>query len=350
MEKILLIGDPHFRVKNYQEGEDLIERCVEIAEEIEPSNIIIMGDILDTHELARNGPFKQATAFIDRLSDIAPVYCIMGNHDYINQSQFLTDNHFFGPLKKWPNVTIVDYPIVRVLGDVSIVLCPYVPPGQFEKALDLTSDVDGHQYDWRSLANAIFAHQEIRGVIYGGKESKKGDVWKSDYPNLYCGHIHNSCQLTKNVLYTGSSVQVAIDENPDKKLWLLTFGSKATKAKPIELGLKGRKEIELAIEDLPDFDFMLTERYYIKVKIKGTSEQFKAFRKSKLHAKFIRKGVKISFDPIKEGGNKIYGHLDGETQGGNFDQILEVLVRQKSENIQRAYALLNETEVEFIDA
>jgi Marseillevirus putative DNA repair exonuclease len=347
LTSIYIIGDPHFTAKNFLEGEELIQKCVDVASSLQPTIIIILGDILDTHEVARNTPFKQAIKFIELLSNISHVYALIGNHDLVNQSQYLTDNHFFVPLKKWPNVTIVDNPIQVQVGDKKLVLCPYVPPGRFQEALDVLVDED---FDWRFDADCIFGHQEIRGVVYGGKESEKGDIWEDEYPPLICGHIHTPCQVGNNVFYPGSSVQVAINENPDKRIWCLTFdqeevGVEALQIDKIDLGLKGKKEVEINIEDLEEFDFDLAEKYYIKLKIRGTSEQFKLFRKSKLHAKIIRKGIKIGFDPVK---TDILPHIGSVTAGKTFEQIVKKLVKKKSENIKKAYEDMTTTEIEFV--
>ena len=167
---ILVFGDTHFKPKDYEAGEELISKAYETAEQITPTAIILLGDTMDTHETAKNAPWKQACRFIECLSEIAPVYVLIGNHDLINQSQFLTDNHFFNPLKKWKNVTIVDTPICVEIGGYNIVLCPYVPPGRFEEALDMMMELGGcnEDFDWREEASCIFGHQEMQGVEYNG--------------------------------------------------------------------------------------------------------------------------------------------------------------------------------------
>lgn len=343
MTSIFVIGDPHFRDKNFQEGEELIEKCIETAQQLQPTAIIILGDILDTHNIAKNSPFLQAQRFIEGLSDITNVYCLIGNHDLKNNSQFLTDAHFFGPYKKWDNVTIVDTPISISIGNSIVVMCPFVPPGRFFEALDLTKDSDGEIFDWR-LSSCIFAHQEIQGVVYNSIESENGDVWDESYPPLICGHIHTPCQIGKNVFYPGSSIQVASNEDPDKKVWCITFDSEedvgsveALQIDKIDLGLKGKKEIEMNILDVKKFDFSLTQKYYLGLKLKGTPEQFKTFRKSPLHTKLKKHNIKIKFDPVKD--MKSLDLLGGRDLGGNlsFENILRTLVENKSEQIQAAY-------------
>src|SRR5258708_1006770 len=108
----------------------------------------------------------------------------MGNHDLINQSQFLTDNHFFKAFKKWLEVVIVDTPISAKIGDIMVVMCTYVVPGRVIEALNPLLECE-NPIDWQ-LADCILGHQEIRvrnngrvsGVVYNGKESNKGDVWE----------------------------------------------------------------------------------------------------------------------------------------------------------------------------
>jgi len=338
---ILVIGDTHFKPKDFEEGEELIARCVEMASTINPTKIVLLGDILDTHEVAKNGPWKQACRFIDKLSQISEVYVIMGNHDLINQKQFLTDNHFFNPLKKWPNVFIVDTPICVGVGDYNIVLCPYVFPGRFEEALDTMISSGGcdENFNWRIDSNCILAHQEIQGVVYGGKESVKGDHWDESYPPLICGHIHTPFQIGDNVFYPGSSRQVDSNEPPDKRVWNITFDENGgIEIDKIDLGLKGIKEVFLNYEDLDDFDFEITKKYHIKLKLKGLPEQFKIFRKSKLHAKMMLHNVKIGFDPVRNDDTEFADRDTAEIP--TFANIFAEIVSEKSEVIQNAYSEL----------
>lgn len=345
LHTIFVIGDPHFRAKNFQEGEGLIEKCLEKVSKVKPSMIILLGDILDTHEVVRNTPWKQACRFIEGLSALALTYVLMGNHDLINQSQFLTDNHFFNPLKKWENVFIVDKPIITNLGNHKVCMCPYTPPGRFIEALDTLVDDSGEPTgEWMNVS-CIFAHQEFAGVVYGGKESEKGDYWGTEYPPVISGHIHTPCQVGENVFYPGSSIQVASDEAPDKRVWIVSFVPEAEpgtvealKITKVNLGLKFKKEIDLDYSDIKSFDLELTKRYFIKIKLRGTPEQFKLFRKSDMHTKLIRAGVKIGFVPIPdEKALKLTLDIGDTKEDLSFENILRVLVEKKPKCVQNAY-------------
>ena len=133
-----------------------------------------MGDTLDSHEVSRNGPFKLAEQLFERASVITKVIILIGNHDLINQHQFLTDAHFFGPYKRWPNITIVDKPSLIVVGKMNFAFCPYVDKGRLVERLETLKNDQTNSYDWVN-ATAIFGHSEVLGAIISpGKSSTKG--------------------------------------------------------------------------------------------------------------------------------------------------------------------------------
>ena len=339
LTSVLVVGDIHFQKDAFLQGEELIEKLVAAAIDASPTMIVLLGDILDNHETVRNSQYKQAEKLIDSLRSIAPLYILMGNHDLINQSQFLTDNHFFGPFKKWEGVTIVDTPISVTLEmsnkTVTLVMTPYVPPGRLNEALNTLLEGD-EPVNWL-LADIIFAHQEIKGVVYNGRDSSKGDAWDESFPPLISGHIHEPCQVGENVYYVGSARQVASNETPDKRIWSITFDDDGFQKEEIDLELKARKEIEMDYEDVKRFDFDLVDRYYVKLKVKGTREQTKLFRKSQLHAKLVHKGVKITFDTVTEGSSLMINLAEALKDDVSFESIFRELVKKKSDAIREVY-------------
>jgi len=48
--KILLIGDPHFKTNNVYEIDQFIQNIYKLVETKKYNKIILLGDILDTHE------------------------------------------------------------------------------------------------------------------------------------------------------------------------------------------------------------------------------------------------------------------------------------------------------------
>lgn len=332
--KALVIGDPHFKAKNIREGEEFSQKAIEAAETHSPDFIVVLGDTLDTHEVVRVTPHNLACNFIESLSNIAPVFLLIGNHDLINQCQFLTSNHIFNPLKKWKNVTVVDKPVIEFVGELCFIFCPYVPPGKFKEALDEIVK-QGEMWDF---ADCIFAHQEFRGCQMGDHSSVIGDKWDEDYPPVISGHIHNSQTVGKNVFYPGSSIQHAFGESPDKCLWSVTFGKNDEPpyfdVEKIDLGLKNKKIIYLNIDDIDTFDRGQIEKYQIKLSLKGSPEQFRVFRRGKTRTDLLKLGVKFAYTPI------LSDHESGEKktrEQTSFLGVLKEVIEKKSKAVKEVY-------------
>lgn len=341
---ILVIGDTHFRLKHLSEGEAFVQRVVEIAVQKAPSAIVLLGDILDTHETAKVQPFKLACRFIEDLSGIAPTYVLMGNHDLMNQSQFCTDNHFFNPLKKWENVYIIDVPQVFYIGDKKIIMCPYVPPGRFVEALELLEE----NYQ---TADCIFAHQEFKGADMSTSDSErtesasvrssKGDDWGKDLPPVISGHIHKPHCLNGNIFYLGSAMQISFDELPNKKLNIVTFNDEASGAEAlvfekIDLGLKGKLTLDIGFDDLETINFdEQCEKYFLKIKLTGEKQQFKHFKSSSLYTKLTNANVKITFQIEENSGTGATNFSRNKPL--TFKEALKEMVRDSDEKVQNAY-------------
>ena len=106
--KAIVIGDPHFKINNLSEAKILVERTVEITKRLKPDFVVCLGDLLDKHETIHEGPFNLAIDFMKQLSEICMTFLIVGNHDYCNNTQFLTTRHPYNALKKWNNFVVVD--------------------------------------------------------------------------------------------------------------------------------------------------------------------------------------------------------------------------------------------------
>lgn len=78
----LAIGDPHFQVNNVPDAQDLIKKVNHMVEQLNPTFVVILGDLLHTHEKIHVTPFNLATKLIKSLSEKVQVFLIIGNHDY----------------------------------------------------------------------------------------------------------------------------------------------------------------------------------------------------------------------------------------------------------------------------
>lgn len=319
----LAIGDPHFQINNVIETEELIAKVVAVTEQLQPTFVVILGDLLHTHEKIHTTPFNLATKFINAIAKLVPVYLIIGNHDYISNQQFLTTNHPFNSFKRVKNVTVCDRVIIREIKGYKFVFCPYVPPERFEEALDTAKET------WDD-ATCIFAHQEFYGCRFNPvMTSSEGDIWPDDYPMVVSGHIHNEQWLQDNIYYTGSSMQHAFGETANKTIAFISFPFKLQK---IDLEMRKKKIIYSAIDNIDKFN--LEKDVSTKLVIKGNPEEFKVFRKSERYKELQKKGVVISFAPKV----KIVEHKKEKT---NVLDILGEMVKEENKYVKQAFQKLS---------
>ena len=293
MEQVscLCIGDPHFRIDNIEDAKLFSKKCVDLVKEQKPTFVVCLGDLLHHHDKAYVQPYNVAVDFMYELSSLAPTFLIIGNHDYMNASQFKTNNHFFNPLKKWKNMHIVDDVINYEVGNYNFFMCPYTPNGRFKEALDSSEQL------W-DVADCIFAHQEFKGCKMGAIISDTGDEWDEDYPLVISGHIHDTQQVGNNIYYVGSAMQHSFGDSSEKFVWLLTFTEDGMKRKKIDMKMKKKKLIYLNISDIDSFDVEKnTHNAYVKIAIKGTTSECTTFRESKKYKELVKQGIVISFIP-----------------------------------------------------
>lgn len=281
--KFLAIGDIHIKLDNLLEIQYLTEQLVHIIQQHSPDYLILLGDILHTHERIHTNCLNQASELFRTFSSLLPTYVLVGNHDYISNSQFLTSEHWMNPFKEWSRLFIVDR-VTRV-GDA--VLCPYVPDGRLVEALDT---LDG----WKS-ASLIFAHQTLDGVKMGPSLVNGVEVWKSEYPMLCSGHIHDRQRPQENLYYTGTPIPHSFGESNDKSIALFDEG----KLVEIPVDICSKKIVYLTVSEAYHFQYKARPHHYLRLTIKGLPEETKAFKKSDAYKKLVSIGVKIMFDEPK---------------------------------------------------
>lgn len=246
---VLCIGDLHFKATNAVQSDEATTELIRIAKSTSNLKLIVlMGDVMNDHSSVKVGASNRAYLFIKELSTISPVVVLVGNHDYINNSQFLTRNHSLLPFGEIPGVTVVDRPLAKRVHGKKLVFVPYTQPGRLKEALNLLVGKTGKKVEWKD-AFCIFGHQEIFGcMMYGGRGSRsdplheektrsvfsgeggttstEGDVWKKSDPLLVSGHMHTAHWVDDNVYFTGSSIPVSFGEEDEKSVAVLDLNTK----------------------------------------------------------------------------------------------------------------------------
>ena len=317
---ILAIGDPHFRIDNIPEVEMFIEKIGKLANDKQPDLIICLGDLLHTHERIHTIPLNKAYEFIKKMSLIAPTYVLVGNHDYIQNQQFLTENHWMNAMKSWENVTIVDKVVYLEYKNLNFCFCPYVPNKRFEEALNTLQE-----YNWRS-ADCIFAHQEFSGCKMGAIVSSDGDDWDLSYPQVISGHIHSKQRPQNNIYYTGSALQHAFGESEQNTLALIHFhlDKSPYTLEEFNLSLPRKKIVYLNMDSIETYELPVTNDD-IKLSIRGSQEEFKAFKKTEKF-KQLTKEAKIVFKVEEAEAVRSDEGKKSHDEGCDFKCILKGLV------------------------
>ena len=278
MNRILLIGDPHFKVSNKLETDQFTKSTLEYLEEnsSDLGFIVVLGDILDTHEKIHTQPFCRAVQFLTSLSKLIKTYVLIGNHDRINNNVFMTPEHPFTGMDQNDNLIIVD----STIQENDFVFVPYVPNGRFKEAL---SHID---YDF-SKAIAIFAHQEFKGCKMGAIISEDGDIWEENLPPIFSGHIHDFQQPQKNILYTGTPFQHSFSDKNDKANVKLFVDRDSWKIEKICTKVTPKRLFSMKLSEFEGF--VPPENCLIKINFLCQNEDFKKIISSRFFRDKIKK-------------------------------------------------------------
>lgn len=299
--KILFIGDPHIKTDNHHEVDILLSELEKICKSISFDRIIIGGDVMHYHERIFTQALNKTLHFINTLSTYAPIDVLVGNHDMINNQQFLTSNHWLTIFYNHQNIHIIDKPVKRNINNFIFMLCPYVQNKRFIEALETVDQ------NWKEC-NVIFAHQEFKGCKMGAIVSTEGDEWNKEYPQVISGHIHDH-QIIDNIYYPGTPLQHSFGDS-DKRI--VCYIDEEQTITPIDLDVPKKKIVKATLSTLPEIKESST-----KIKLSATQEEFKLFKQTEQYKEYMEKGVKIQLEKVK-----IEIHSDQKT----FQTILDDLI------------------------
>lgn len=333
--KLLCIGDPHIKSDNSDDIDILLNELKRILSASSYDAIVILGDVMHYHERLFTPALNKSLYFIDTLRKIAFTYVLVGNHDAINNSIFLTDQHWMNALKSWDNVKIVD----TVVNTTDFLLCPYVPPGRLIEALETTVE----RVEWQSK-RLIIAHQEIKGCKMGAIVSTEGDEWKEEYPHLVSGHIHDNQHVGENVYYPGTPLQHSFGDSDTRIVCQIDLeDGKDITFTDIPLNVPQKQIMRATIQTIQTicakFKNKNVEKHNkLKIKLDATPIEFSAFKQTKEYKELVEKGVKIQLQKEKHDTNNDNENRDNKNENqDNFVQILEQLVSEDELLVRSLY-------------
>lgn len=305
--KIYVIGDPHFKSKNALETNEMVTKIYTSIIEEKPDFVVVLGDVLDTHETIHVGPLCRATDFLFQLSKMSKhLFVLVGNHDRPNNSVFLTQESPFNACKSWENTTIVDTVLEKKIEDKDYLFLPYVPTGRLNEALSsvgITSE-NINKFD------IVFAHQEFKGCNMGMITSNEGDPWDAAWPLCISGHIHDFQVLQPNLIYPGTPIQHGFGDSANKAVMILE-SDKIEDPNPIKysyrrinLNLPKKLTVHITSEEL--VDYVLPENSFVKLIVTGESDKVREVMKlDKVKQLLSSERIKLSIQEIKKKKNEL---------------------------------------------
>jgi predicted phosphodiesterase len=285
MPTLQLVGDQHIRHDNLQALPLLKQHLSSIVSQ--PSHIVLMGDLLDRHSHVEQPLLASADSLIRFILDLpwSPQLIILcGNHDFASNQVYLTADHWLVVYQGFRSdqLTVVDKP--TVLSSLpGVLLMPYVPDGQFIRALT------EHSVDWTTQYRLILGHQSLTNIKDIGHLLLEADTWQPDFPLLVSGHIHDPHWAGPNVLYVGSYIPVSNGEGNEKFLWTLRLpderGAAVTKEclTQVPVNFLSRRTIESStgqvMADVAEMVAHSNPNQHTRVVVSGTHAEIQAWTK-----------------------------------------------------------------------
>ncbi len=220
MNRILVVGDPHAVLEELDECRRLFEYVEKVAAEQKVTEIVILGDLNNTHNVVRVEVMNFWLKTLRRLGKVAFTKALVGNHDYAGEgsehhSLAIYDGDGYGN-DEMPGVEIVDRPV----WEFERLYLPYYPVSKHDEFVKTCNDpktpfVPSH-------GNLLFCHQ----AFVGSKLDNGFFAPDAVDPNLLpqklviSGHIHSPQRVGK-VIYVGSPRWRTMDDaNKDRSIRL----------------------------------------------------------------------------------------------------------------------------------
>ena len=108
-------------ILSHPEMEVFVARTLSLIEETRPPLVVVLGDVLDTHIKIDQVPAKLAVEWLGKIARLSRLVLLIGNHDRVNDEDFLTDGKFgAAALKEIPRAEAPCKQVVLTGNDIDI--------------------------------------------------------------------------------------------------------------------------------------------------------------------------------------------------------------------------------------
>jgi DNA repair exonuclease SbcCD nuclease subunit len=216
MNKILVVGDPHVTPQDLPDCEALWSLVLDSIEKYEPRNVLLLGDIHNTHDILNTKVIDfWSKAFSGLLGPDVCVTALCGNHD--QYSPTIRHPHSLIPYRDICDT--IDAPKYSLMLE-SCAMPYYASPVEFiEEAVKLKEK--------HPKVDTLFCHQTFSGADEGLGYLTDESVEPSAVPfkTIISGHIHKPMRLGK-VWYVGAPRWRTLKdaETPIRHIYVLEDG------------------------------------------------------------------------------------------------------------------------------
>jgi predicted phosphodiesterase len=289
--KILLIGDPHLKINNFQQGLDFLRWIEAVAAKYQPQVVCNLGDTFDTHAVVRSELLKEFKDHVERiLAHTNKYWYVLGNHD-----MFKPNDAKYHALQSFEISGMEVFDQVTDLGILGITIVPYVHkfedfPLETQKICITHNTFIGADYGFKREDAGINADKVSADLIISGHIHKRQSFGKVIYPGTPYAHNANDVDEIKGVLlFDTETYEQTFIESPFPKWTSLEF--EVSSANPIS------NLNEVLRQNLNDKDKFI-------VKVSGPKVELTAYFKSKEYLALVKgKNVlpkAISTDSVKQ--------------------------------------------------
>lgn len=336
--RILTLGDPHIRLNNLHDINQLHDHVLELLSEHNPDMLVVLGDVLHTHATINSHALVAAVNFLYLLSKNVPLMMlIIGNHDRPNANDFLSDIHPFTAMHRWKNVIVVDKVVDITLKGFNIIGVPYVPAGRFMEALATNEN--------SSQADIIFCHQDFYGAKYSNEQAAlEGDKVNLKNTLIISGHIHAYQKLGKGIIYVGTPMQQDFGEDENKGISMFNFSLSKDKnymsrgrffwqEERFMSRIPPRVLVSLRVDEI--LSYKPPDNVRLQIVLRGSPEEFNSLQGNKHICSLERSGIKIQYRCIES------SHIDDNTNITiNRKSFLETLRENISNDLVETYNMV----------
>lgn len=295
--RIFCYSDLHIR-------EERLEDCVKVLRSIpdliKDKNIDLVyngGDTFNTRGLIRTSCFQSLYSEYKRWNNLGISQIInVGNHDQEDKEGSIHPMKIFEEFG-W---IVVDRPINRG----NFIFMPYMKAEKIEKYL---SKVKGKE------SKALFVHWGIQGSYRNDSNIDTEGIptdWVDEFKIVISGHYHYRNKI-KNVQYIGSPLQQTFAEMGQSKGGII-YDYSTNKVEFVEIkGTPKHYEVKIDLtEGTKDIPKEITEKDFVRVKIKGESQDVSQVTRDEISKYVSSSSIKIE----KEIVDKSYSRLSLNTK------------------------------------